>query len=142
MIKNKNWESLVWILMWMFILWLVLMWIANIIISSRDLSSQTLIDSSIYFLKNSSVNTLNKSDLSSLNLWEEFYLNKDKVSQTISILTWALNSQYMYIDRHWYYVADIVAFSWFIYTQTWRVTNIDDNLWFKHIMYDLTVKSY
>ncbi len=142
MIKNKNWESLVWILMWMFILWLVLLWIANIILNSRELSYQALADSSIYFIKNNSINVLNSSDLSNLNIWEEFYINKDKNTQTINILTWSTNEPNMYVDRHWYKVDDINTFSWFIYTQTWKVTSINNNLWFEHIKYDLTIKEY
>ncbi|PID87617.1 hypothetical protein CSB07_00345 [Candidatus Gracilibacteria bacterium] len=142
MIKNKNGESLVGILMGMFILGLVLLGIANIILNSRELSYQALADSSIYFIKNNSINVLNSSDLSNLNIGEEFYINKDKNTQTINILTGSTNEPNMYVDRHGYKVDDINTFSGFIYTQTGKVTSINNNLGFEHIKYDLTIKEY
>jgi len=124
----------------MFILGLVLLWIWNIIITSRDLNSTTINEAAIYFLKNSAINMISKSDLTTFSIWDIFYIQKDSVTKSIYILTWSTNSWSMYIDRHWYKVDDISTFKWYIYTQTWIILDIDNNLWVKNVLFDLTVK--
>lgn len=140
--KNNKWESLVWILMWIFILWLVLLWISNIVITSRSLNENEINESSLSILKNNSMSILNKANLNNINLLEEFYIEKDKSSEKIYILTWTTNSWSMYIDRHWYKINNILTFKWYKYTQIWKVISIDNELWFKNIIFELEIEKY
>ena len=99
--KNKNWDSLAWIIIWIFILSFSLLWIMNILNFNRD--TYESYDESInnYILKANSKNILSKLDKSNLNDNEEFYIYRDDTTKEFKILTWAINKSYSYIDYLW-----------------------------------------
>lgn len=99
--KNKNWDTLAWIIIWIFILSFSLLWIMNILNFNRD--TYESYDESInnYILKANSKNILSKLDLSKLNNNENFYIYRDDISKEFKILTWSVNKSYAYIDYLW-----------------------------------------
>jgi hypothetical protein len=66
-------------------------------------------------------------DLSNISNDEEFFVYKNRASNTYEVFTWTTNIDYRYIDKFWNNV-DIEDFTWNIYERTFKkVVNMWDN---------------
>ena len=99
--KNKNAESLVWIVIGVFILWFVLVWIMSILSFNKDISNSYTKEISSYVLQWNSENIMKKLDLSKVNNWDTFYIYKNETTKEFEVLTWSINESYKYIDSMW-----------------------------------------
>ena len=142
MIKNNFWESLVWIVIWVFILSFIILWITNLLINSKSTVETYENKKIINILKNNTENIINKIDISSINESEEFYLYKNTSLKQFNIFTWSLNVAYKYIDQYWNKVNDLTWFQWDIYTRTITIKRIDNSLWSKHNIMSINIEKY
>jgi hypothetical protein len=115
MLITKKAESLAGIIVWIFILSFVLLGIGTLIWSSKDLISRFDKKMDLDLLTSSSYNVLNNLDLSSLNIWNIFYLYKNEVTKEFTIEIWSWEVEYKYIDKYWSKIANINSFEWDIY---------------------------
>jgi len=100
--KNiKNWDSLVWIIVWISILSFSLLWIISILNYNRNITEIYSDSINEYILKWNSENLVKKLDNSDVEKDETFYIYKDTSNNEFFILTWALNSNYKYINNLW-----------------------------------------
>lgn len=112
--KNIKGESLIGIIIAISLLWFVILWIANIISYSNNITSNYEISSTIDLIKDNTLTIVKKLDMTNINDWEEFYLNKNYITKEISIFTWTINENYKYIDSLWNNI-DIWVYIWDIY---------------------------
>ena len=115
MLITKKAESLVGIIIWIFILSFVLLGIGTLIWSSKDLISSFDKKMDLDLLTSSSYNVLNNLDLSSLNIWNIFYLYKKEWTKEFTIEMWVWKEEYKYIDKYWAKIDNINSFEWDIY---------------------------
>ena len=121
MFKNNRAESFAWIIVWVFILAFVILWIVNIITYSRDSVWWFETDNILANLKMNYESIIGSTniDFSWLSNGDEFYIEKDPILQTYSLLTWATNSDYQYVDSLWVHVPDTLTYEWNIYIAKW-----------------------
>lgn len=108
--NNKKWESLAWIIVWIFILSVVMIWVWNIIGHSREVVNRHNDATNIFILKKNTENIISKLDLSLVNVWEKFYLNKNLSSKNFEIFTGSLNENYKYVNANDNNISDINAY--------------------------------
>lgn len=99
--SNTRWDSLVWIIIWIFILSFILVWMVNVIWYSKDISYNYENKIEENLIQKNSENIIEKLDKSSLNKQEEFYIQKDTWTKEFKIMTWAINKEYSYINKLW-----------------------------------------
>ncbi len=108
--NNKKWESLAWIIVGIFILSVVMIWVWNIIGHSREVVSRHNDATNIFILKKNTENIISKLDLSLVNVWEKFYLNKNLSSKNFEVFTGSLNENYKYVNANNNNISDINAY--------------------------------
>ncbi len=123
----KKAESLAWIIIGVFILSFVLLGIWALVWSSRDIIDNFDKKIDLDLLIYSSNSVVGSMDLSNLSDGDEFYLHRDTVNWNFDIYTWSNNSNYQYIDRHWYKVDDINSFEGDIYSRIFNATKVEHN---------------
>ncbi len=101
MIKNKKAESLVWIIIAVFILSFTMLGILNIFWFNKWVESTYKSNIYSHIIKWNSENIIKKLDIPEMNNNEFFYIKKDKINKTFTILTWSTNKKYQYIDYLW-----------------------------------------
>jgi hypothetical protein len=104
--KNKKWESLAGIIIWIFILSFVILWIWSLIWTSRDLIKEYDIKTQLDFLTNSSYNIIDKLDVSFIPDEKVFYLYKNKSANLLEIKVWETYSEYKYVNKFWEKIDD------------------------------------
>lgn len=105
--KNKNAETLIWIVIWLVIFLIMALWIINIISYNKILINDYENINFKNIIKSNSDIIIKKSNLSSLNENEEFYINKNKTNKSFEVLTWAINIWSKYVDLNWDKVTDL-----------------------------------
>jgi len=138
MIKNKKWESLVWIVIWVFILSFVILWIANLLIQNTIVINTYEDKRDISIIKANTTNVIKNTDTSAIKENEIFYLYKNKTTKAFEVSTWSSN--YKYIDRLWDNIDDVVAFNWNIYSRVLWVERDDDSIWEQHQIIRVSVR--
>lgn len=140
MIKNTSWESLVWIIIWVFILSFIIIWITNLLINSKDIINKYENKKTISILKNNTENIIQKIDISKVNETEIFYLYKDNTVNEYKIFTWTINDEYKYIDTYWNKIDDLINFEWHIYSRLLLVERDDNIVWDNHQIIKISIK--
>ena len=135
---NKNWETLLSVLAWVFIISIIITWIINVLSANYSLDYDFFIENRILTLRNNAINIVNKSDISSLNEWEVFYLYKDDVNKNFLVFTWAFNTNYKYIDNFWNNV-NKDTYEWYIYERE-LVLQKKDSLNLNNTLFDVNIK--
>jgi len=132
MIKNTFWESLVWIIIWIFILSFIILWVTNLLINSKNIITNYENRKTISLLKNNSENIIKEIDVSSVNESENFYIYKNNTTKEFEILKWTVNEKYKYIDKYWNYIDDLENFDWDVYSRILLLERIDNLVWENH----------
>ncbi len=101
MIKNKNAESLVWIIIAVFILSFTMLWILNIFWFNKTIEMDYKNKIYSHIIKWNSENIIKKLDIPQMNNNEFFYIKKDSSNKTFTILTGSTNKNYEYINYLW-----------------------------------------
>lgn len=101
MIRFKNAESMIWIVVWVFILWFTLMWIINILNFSQNTWANYEDEIYVYVNESNANNIIKKIDTSVVWYQEEFYIHKDNINKEFKIYTGSTNLQYSFIDKLW-----------------------------------------
>lgn len=140
MIKNNFWESLIWIIVWVFILSFVILWISNLLIKSKDTINKFKNKNNISILKINTINVIKKLDTSNILENEIFYLYKDNATKEFKILTWTTNVNSKYIDKNWNRVNDLANFEWSIYSRILWLERDDTSLWNKNQIIKASIK--
>lgn len=121
--KNRNWESLAWIIIWVFILSLVILWIWKLLAHSNEVIGSYNDSTDTRILNSNLSHILLKTDTSAVLENEVFYIykNLNNISNnddnTFEVFTWSTNVTYQYIDIEWNHVADINTFEDDIYAR-------------------------
>ncbi len=115
---NKNWESLVWIIIGIVLLSVVILGLIEIVTYSKDIVTFYDDSSKINILENNSNNILEGLDITCVQEWDEFYLYKNPETKQFEVLTWSENSDFQYIDENWNKIDDINTFEWDIFIRT------------------------
>ncbi len=129
MIKNNLWESLVWIIIWVFILSFIILWVSNLLINSKKIIEDYDNIKTINILVNNTNNILTKLDTSILQENDYFYLYKDKTYKNFLIFTWTINESYKYINKYWDHIENIDLYNWDIYSRILSVEKENDYKW-------------
>jgi len=138
---NKKWESLAWIVVWIFILTIVMLWIWNLIWNSRDLIKSNNLEIINTQLKNNSKVILENIDISWIADWEVFYIYKNILSKNYEIKIWSSNSKYKYIDKYWFYIENNEEYNWNIFSREFEIKNINI-LWKNKNIYKTKIKIF
>jgi hypothetical protein len=101
MIENKNWESLVWIIVWILLLSFVILGLYNLIIYSESTNINFGENSVKWILKENTINIIYKIGIDWVNEWSGFYIYKDNMAKEFKVFTWSDNIKYKYIDKNW-----------------------------------------
>lgn len=99
--NSKKAESLVWIIIWVFILSIVLLGIINIISYNEDLITEFEKGIYSYLLISNWDNIVKQLDTTWVLYNEDFYIYKDTINKTMTIMTWSANEEYAYVDIFW-----------------------------------------
>lgn len=140
MIKNISWESLVWIIIWVFILSFIILWVTNLLINSQAIINTYENKKIISILKNNTENIVKKIDTSKVNETEIFYINKNTTTNQFEVFTWSTNYTYKYIDQYWINVTDLTNFQWNIYSRILWVERADNSVWENHQIIKVSIK--
>lgn len=140
MIKNTFWESLIWIIIWVFILSFIILGVTNLLINSKLIIDTYENKKIISILKNNTENIIKKIDTSNINETEIFYLNKNTSTKEFEIFTWSTNYVYKYIDQYWNKVDDLANFEWNIYSRILWVERDDNTIWENHQIIKVSLK--
>jgi ABC-type microcin C transport system permease subunit YejE len=140
MIKNTSWESLVWIVIWVFILSFIVLWITNLLINSKTIVDVYNNKKTISILKNNTENIVKKIDTQAVLETEIFYLYKDNTFKEFQVFTWSTNYIYKYIDKYWNKVDDLENFEWDIYSRILWLERDDTSLWDSHQIIKASIK--
>ena len=140
MIKNKSWESLVWIIVWVFILSFIIMWIASLLIKSKDTVIRFENKNRISILKKNTISVIKKISTDSVLENEIFYLYKNDTSKNFEVFTWTTNVAYKYIDKNWNKIDDLAHFNWWIYSRILWMERDDTSFWNEHQVIKASIK--
>mgnify|MGYP006417184631 FL=1 len=140
MIKNTSWESLVWIIIWVFILAFIILWVTNLLINSRATLEVYENKKIISVLKNNTETVIKKINTDVIRETELFYLRKNNNFMEYEVLTWSTNSIYKYIDKQWNTVDDIINFEWDIYSRQLWLERDDNSIWDNHQIIKISIK--
>ncbi len=129
MINNNSWESLVWIVIWVFILSFIIMGIVNLIITTNKVVINYEEKKVVNILTSNTLNVIKYLDTSGIAEGETFYLYKDSENKVYKVMTWGVNESYEFIDRYWNYVENIDTFEWNVFSRTlkraWELTKVN-----------------
>ena len=126
---NITWESVVWIIVWVFILSIVILWIWQLISYSNNLTNQYNDAITLRLLQRNVSNTIKKIDTTNILENEVFYLYKDEINKEYVVFTWSTNEQYKYINSKWGNITDIINYNDDIYSQILLLQREDTALW-------------
>lgn len=140
MIKNNFWESLVWIIIWVFILSFIVLWITNLLINSKAIVEAYENKKITNILKNNTENIIKNIDTSNIKESEIFYLYKDTTFKDFLVFTWSSNVGYKYIDKYWNKVNDLSTYEWDIYSRTLWLERDDNSLGSSHQIIKVSIK--
>lgn len=115
--KEKAWESLIWIVVWIFILSIVILGIWKLISYSTDLTDWYTDATNLRILKNNLSHIIIKLDTSQILENEIFYIHKDNTTHEFKVLTWSTNVRYKYIDVYGNTVDNPLTFEKDIYAR-------------------------
>lgn len=99
--KNKNADTIAWVIIAVLILSITLLWIINVLDYNRDISYNYEDETNLYILKSNAENILENLDTSGIKENEKFYIYKDNNLKEYTIFTWEENEKYKYIDKDW-----------------------------------------
>lgn len=139
MIKNNSWESLIWILIWVFIISIIILWIANLLISSNYVIDKYQNEKTINIIKNNTQNIIKKLDTSKINNLENFYLYKDFENNMYKIFTWTTNEYYKYIDQYWNHIENTGSYIDSIYTRKIWIERSDYIIWEENKIFKIEI---
>jgi len=125
MLENKNAESFVWIIVWVFILSFVMLWIVNILIFSTDVTTRYNEANRVQILRQNLTNVIKDIDTSYLQENEVFYVHKNRAWSVHEIYTWSTNETYKYIDENGETIPDVNTWEDDIYSQILWVATED-----------------
>ncbi len=132
MINNKNAESLIWIIIWIFILAIVILWISNLLINNKINLSEIDNELNELLLKQNSYSILEKINTDWIIESEKFYIYKDINNNKIEVFTWSANIGYKFIDLYWNKINDISSYEWKVYSRTYNINYyINEYTWKK-----------
>ena len=140
MIKNTFWESLVWIIIWIFILSFIVMGITNLLINSKTIIDKYENKKIIAILKNNTENIIKKINTDSINETEIFYFNKNETTNNFEVFTWTINAGYKYINQNWENISDIANYQWNIFSRILWVERDDNSVWATHQIIKVSIK--
>lgn len=140
MIKNNFWESLIWVIIWIFILSFIVLWITNLLINSQNIIDTYENKKIINLIKNNSENVLKKINTENIQETEVFYLYKDILNKEFLIFTGSSNIWYKYIDEFGNKIDDLESFSWDIYSRIFWAERDDNSLWNNHQIIKMSIK--
>lgn len=140
MIKNNLWESLIWIVVWVFILSFIILWITNLLINSKTIVESYEDRKVLNLIKNNTENVIKNIDTSAIKETEIFYLYKDSTNKEFLVFTGTVNAWYKYIDQYWNKVDDLAWFSSDIYARTLWIERDDNSIWDTHQIIKVSVK--
>lgn len=121
MIKNKNAESIAWIVIWILLISVISLGLYNLIVFSDNINSSFENESTMTLIEYNALNIIYKLDTEALNEWEIFYIDKDDTQKTIKIYTWSTNEKYKFVDRYWNNTYSSWAFE-----RIWKVEGVDE----------------
>ncbi len=122
MIKDKKWESLVWIVIGITILSFCILWIVNIINYSTNLIDSFTKNVRLNILKDNLSHITDALDTNNIAENELFYIYKNSTGSVFQIFTWATNVGYKYIDENGNKVDDTTNFEWPLYSRVLWLT--------------------
>jgi hypothetical protein len=140
MIKNNFWESLIWIIVWVFILSFIIMWISSLLITSKDNINKFENKNTISILKKNTISIIKKINTNNILENEIFYLYKNNTTKEFETFTWTINVEYKYIDKHWTKINDLANFNWAIYSRILWLERDDTSLWNNHQIIKASIK--
>ncbi len=140
MINNNKWESLVWVIVWVFILSIILLWVTNLLINSNDIIHTYNNKEILNILKSNTENIIKEIDTSNISESEIFYLYKNNSTYDFEVFTWANNVEYKYIDIYWTKVNDLTWFTDDIYSRTLLLERDDNTIWSNHQIIKVSIK--
>ena len=140
MINNNKWESLVWVIVWVFILSIILLWVTNLLINSNDIIHTYNNKEILNILKSNTENIIKEIDTSNISESEIFYLYKNNSTYTFEVFTWTTNAEYKYIDMFWTKVNDLTWFTDDIYSRTLLLERDDNTIWSNHQIIKVSIK--
>ena len=120
----------------------IILWVTNLLINSKLLINDYDQQKVINLLEKNSENIIEKLDTSQLQLSEDFYLYKDSSLKQFLIFTWAVNSDYKYIDENWENIDDVTTFNWNIYSRSLFVERSDNIMWNEQKVITIDIKKY
>lgn len=140
MIKNSFWESLIWIIIWVFILSFIILWITVLIVNSQNVIIHYDEIKNISILKNNADKIANNIYITGVNQNEEFYIYKNNSTKEFQVLKWTSNEIYKYIDKYWNFVSDINNFDWDVFSRVFVLERNDAFLWDNHQIVKIDIK--
>ncbi len=140
MIKNNLWESLVWIIIWVFILSFIILWVANLLINSKNIINIYDDKKIIGILKSNTETVIKKIDTSKIKETELFYLYKNTITNKYEIFTGSTNYIYKYIDKNWNKIDDLINFKWHIYSRELWLERDDNSTWNEYQIIKASIK--
>ncbi len=133
MITNQKWDTLVWVLIWLFIISIIILWLINILSSNYVIEDDYNRNNKLLILQNSTENIIKNIDTSFLTEKDIFYLykNKDDLKFEIKIHSWtnSENIKYKYIDEFWDLVFNTWSFLGKVYARILYIQRNDTTLW-------------
>lgn len=141
MIKNTFWESLVWIIIWVFILSFIILWVTNMLINSKSIIDTYENKKIISILKNNTRNIVKNINTDSIKETELFYIHKDDAfTNNFLVFTWTINAWYKYINQNWDNISDVENYDWNIYSRMLWLERDDDSIWDSHQIIKVSIK--
>jgi hypothetical protein len=126
--NTSIWESLVWIIIWVSILAIAILWILNVILYSTSLIDIFEKTTRLNLLKDNIQNITKRLDTSNIEENETFYIYKNPTTKYFTIYTWAINSQYKYIDELGNYIPNLASFTWETYARIFWLERDDTSI--------------
>lgn len=115
--RNTSWESLAWIIIWVFILSFVVLGIGKLLSHSNDIIASYNDSTDMRILKSNLSHILLKTDTSQVLENQVFYIYKDRANQEFKIFTGTTNATYKYIDIDWNHIPNVATFEKDIYAR-------------------------
>jgi len=139
--KNKQWESFIGIIVWVFILSIVILGLGNLINYSRVTVQEHQDTETLSLLEKNAYNIVHNLDLSALVEWDTFYVYKNTTTKNFEIFIGPTNTTYKYIDKLWNKV-DNITFQGDIYAREFIVEKEDVNPATNNYVIQINIKKY
>ncbi len=139
MIKNKQAESFIWIMIGVFLISIVILGISNLLNYSWQIINDYEDNTKITILKNNINNIVKNIDTSHVAEDEIFFIYKDNTIDQYVALTWSWFSWYAYINEFWEDV-DPDTFEWPVYSRQLWVEREDTSIWEQNQVIRVSIK--